>query len=327
MKANVILLSLIALSFSGMAQDPEFSQFYASPIYTNPAMAGTAECDGGGRVGMNYRNQWPNLPGTLVTSSVAWDQHFDKVDGGFAIMATHDVAGEGLLTTTGLSGIYSYRLELTKKITIQMGLEGQYLQRKLDFSKLRFADQIVEGRGFIRNTKEKLIDAPINIPNFSTGMVVFTDKAYAGFAVHNVTEPVQSFYGNSNSVLPRRYTVHAGTQIALDRRRNSRRTLSPNILFMQQSKFTQLNFGFYLTQNNLLTGLWYRQTFGEFHNSDALMILLGFRKDNFKFGYSVDLTVSDARSAAPVSHEISTSLYWCAKKRQPKYREFPCSWK
>lgn len=327
MKAKVTLFAMVLLSISATAQDPEFSQFYASPIYTNPAMAGTGGCDGGGRVNLNYRNQWPSLPGTLVTSSFSWDQHFDKVDGGFAILATHDVAGEGLLTTTGISGIYSYRLDLTKKVTLQFGLEGQYLQRKLDFSKLRFADQIVASRGFHNLTQEQFIDAPIMMPNMSTGMVVFTDNSYAGLAVHNVIEPVQSFYGDRTSRLPRRYTVHAGTRIALDGKVKSTRTLSPNILFMQQNKFTQLNFGFYLTQNQLLTGLWYRQTFGEFNNSDAVLLLVGFKMDNFRFGYSVDLTVSDARAAAPVSHEVSASLYWCSKVRPPKYREFPCSWK
>jgi type IX secretion system PorP/SprF family membrane protein len=327
MKTKLALLIFTFFSLPMMAQDPEFTQFYASPIYTNPAMAGTADCSGGGRASLNYRNQWPNLPGTLVTSAFSWDQHFEKVSGGFAILATHDVAGEGLLTTSALSGIYSYRLELNRKLTIIWAIEGQYIQRKLDFSKLRFADQIVASRGFINKTNEQLIDAPIIMPNMSTGMVLFTDRVYAGIAVHNVIEPIQTFYQNTDSKLPRRYTVHAGSKIPLDRRKNSQRTLSPNILFMLQNKFTQLNLGFYYTERSFLTGLWYRQTFGEFHNADALMLLVGFKKDNFKFGYSVDFTVSDAQAAAPVSHEISTSMQWCPQKKPPKYREFPCAWK
>jgi type IX secretion system PorP/SprF family membrane protein len=327
MRKGLIILLLGLLSGHIHAQDPEFSQFYASPIYTNPAMAGTGQCDGGGRAVLNYRNQWPKLPGTIVTSAFSWDQHFENVNGSFAVLATHDVAGEGLLTTSALSGIYSYRLEVNRKLTIQWGLEGQYIQRKLDFSKLRFADQIVPSRGFIKITQEQFIEAPIIMPNFSTGMVMFTDKMYAGVAVHNIIEPVQSFYGDVTSVLPRRYTIHGGSRIALDRRKVPQRTISPNILFMLQNKFTQLNFGFYYTERSFVTGLWYRQTFGEYYNSDAMMLLVGFKKDNFKFGYSVDFTVSDAQSAAPVSHEISTSMYWCPKKQGPKYRVFPCAWK
>lgn len=309
------------------AQDPEFSQFYASPIYTNPAMAGTGNCAGGGRVSANYRNQWPSLPGTLVTSAISWDQSYEGINGAIAVLATHDVAGEGLLTTSTLSGIYTYRVELNRHVTLQMALEGEYINRRIDFSKLRFADQIVATRGFVDPTNEPLIDAPIMMPNASTGMLVYTDYSYAGVAVHNLIEPVQSFYGDSESVLPRRYTVHAGTNIGLDKRVNPRKVLSPNMLFMLQNKFTQLNFGMYYRNNEFISGLWYRQTFGEFMNSDALMLLVGFRKNNFQFGYSVDFTVSDARSAAPMSHEISASTFWCAKGRAPKYRVFPCAWK
>ena len=63
------------------AQDPEFTQFYAAPVYTNPAMAGTGTCNGGGRVALNYRNQWPSLPGTFITTSASYDQHFDNIGG------------------------------------------------------------------------------------------------------------------------------------------------------------------------------------------------------------------------------------------------------
>ena len=53
---------LLFLLFTGIkmavGQEPEFSQFYASPVYTNPAMAGTAFCgrQSTGRFSLNYRN-------------------------------------------------------------------------------------------------------------------------------------------------------------------------------------------------------------------------------------------------------------------------------
>lgn len=318
------LLLLLFVSGSVYAQDPEFTQFYATPVYTNPAMAGTGQCDGGGRAVINYRNQWPSLPGTFVTTAFSWDQHFDKIGGGLGILASRDVAGEGLLTTQAISGIYSYQLRVNRKFTMRFGLEAQFMQRKIDFSKLRFADQIQANRGFVLPTQEPLINDPINMPNFSTGLLGYTKNFYAGVAVHNLIEPVQSFYGDSKSKLPRRYTVHSGLVVPLDKRRNPNSTISPNILFMLQNKFTQLNFGFYYNKGPLVTGLWYRQTFGEFKNSDAVMFLVGFRKDKFKFGYSVDFTVSDARSAAPASHEVSAAIEWCAPTRPRRFKPLSC---
>src|SRR5690606_27230107 len=72
------------------AQDPQFTQFYANPLYLNPAFAGTARCP---RVVMNYRNQWPALTGTFVTTSASYDQHVDGMMGGLGRLVTHDQAG------------------------------------------------------------------------------------------------------------------------------------------------------------------------------------------------------------------------------------------
>ena len=63
---------------------------------------------------------------------------------------------------------------------------------------------------------------------------------------------------------------------------------------------------------------------GEYRNADALILLLGFRKDKFKFGYSYDVTVSDARGAVLGSHEISAGIEWCAKKPNRKFPKNPC---
>src|SRR5690554_7910039 len=85
------------LIFSGLntkayAQDPQFSQFYANPIYLNPAFAGSHGCP---RFAVNYRNQWPALSGTFVTYSASYDQYFKSIAGGVGVIATHDQQGKG----------------------------------------------------------------------------------------------------------------------------------------------------------------------------------------------------------------------------------------
>jgi type IX secretion system PorP/SprF family membrane protein len=325
----MILVStfFMVLASDGFTQDPEFTQFYASPLYTNPAMAGTGKCNrggGGARAAINYRNQWPGMPGGFAaTTAFSFDRDFDAINGGLGVLAMRDVAGEGLLTTTSISGIYSYRLDLSNKWFMRFGLEGQMMQRSIDWSRLRWEDQISATRGFVKPTKEPTVTNTITTPNFSSGMLLYSERFYAGAAVHNMIEPVQSFYGD-NAYLPRRYTVHFGSVIPLDRRQTDEHTFSPNALFMAQGQFTQLNVGFYVNRGPLVTGVWFRQTFGEANNADAVMLLLGFRKDKFKFGYSYDMTVDSKRPAARGSHEISTTLEWCPRKRSTKPRLYPC---
>ncbi len=309
-----------------MAQDPEFTQFYAAPVYTNPAMAGTAFCNrmSAGRFSVNYRNQWPSLPGTFRTFNASYDQHFDKIGGGIGLMANYDRAGSGLLTTTSFSGVYSYVLPVNKTFFFRGGIQASFVNKHIDHSKLKWGDQIHPTRGFVLPTQEPQANASVAFPNFAAGILAYNELFYAGIAVHNITEPVQSFYSNNDGIVPRRYTFHTGVVIPLDKKRFSQVTLSPNALFMMQQNFTQLNFGFYVNKGPIVTGLWYRQTLGTFGNSDALMVLLGFRKDRLKIGYSYDITVSSARSAVPGSHEISASVDWCLRDRPIKFKPIRC---
>jgi len=300
---TLLLVALLGIG-SLKAQDPEFTQFYANKLYLNPAFAGTG---GGPRFSLNYRNQWPSISNAFETYSVSYDQHFDAIGGGVGVQAWHDRAGDGELTTTVVSAMYSYNLNVTRDFTIKAGLQASGYTRSVDFSKLRFEDQIDPRRGFVRPTQEPL---PKNgtetidpYPDFSAGFMGFTEKYYAGFSVHHITEPTQSFYNNPNNTLPRKFTGHVGMMLPLDNAaRNPESFISPNIMYQRQGKFTQVNVGGYYIHKFFVTGLWFRQTAP---NSDALMALVGLKKDPFKIGYSYDLTVSEARPAAKGSHEIS----------------------
>ncbi|MES2616600.1 MAG: type IX secretion system membrane protein PorP/SprF [Bacteroidota bacterium] len=316
----------LALASSLKAQDPEFTQFYAAPVYTNPAMAGSAFCgrNPAGRFSVNYRNQWPSLPGTFRTFNACYDQHVDAIGGGIGLMATYDRAGAGLLTTTAISGVYSYVMPINRHFYVRAGLQASFVNKAIDYSKLRFGDQIDPTQGFVKLTNEPKPYSSVNFPNFGAGFLAYSEKFYAGFAVHNITQPVQSFYSNNDGIVPRRYTFHSGVVIPLDRKKHSQATISPNALFMMQQNFTQVNFGFYVNKGPIVTGLWYRQTLGTYGNSDAVMVLLGFRKDRFKFGYSYDITVSSARSAAPGSHEVSAAVDWCLTDKAIKHKPPRC---
>lgn len=327
---KTLLLFLIVLLGSGIiySQDPELTQYYAAPIYTNPAMAGNAFCSNtaAGRFSINYRNQWPGLPGTYRTMAASFDQHVDEINGGLGFLALYDRAGAGKLTSTSLSAIYAYVLPLSERkgFYLRAGIQATFTQKSIDFDRLKWGDQIDPIRGFIYQTGEKLETERVNYPNFSAGLIGYSSKFYAGLAVHNITEPNESFYESDNANVPRRLTFHSGAVIPLDKRKVAQNTISPNVLFMNQETFTQMNLGFYINRGPLVTGLWFRQAFGHYKTSDALMVLFGFRKDRFKFAYSFDLTVSSARSAVPMSHEVSATLEWCIPKVPKRFKPMRC---
>ena len=56
-----LILIIIILSIEGLkGQDPHFSQYYANPLYLNPALAGSQICP---RLAFNFRSQWPSITG------------------------------------------------------------------------------------------------------------------------------------------------------------------------------------------------------------------------------------------------------------------------
>ena len=61
----------VALAGALNAQDPNFSQFFASPLSLNPALTG--KFDGSFRVAGNYRNQWPTINNAFVTKTASID--------------------------------------------------------------------------------------------------------------------------------------------------------------------------------------------------------------------------------------------------------------
>ena len=69
-----IFLGLAAVS-PAYAQDPQYSQYYAAPLYLNPAMAGAEQM---GRVGFNYRNQWPSIDAQFTTFSAYYDTYMPE---------------------------------------------------------------------------------------------------------------------------------------------------------------------------------------------------------------------------------------------------------
>lgn len=302
--------------FSAFAQDPQFTQFYANPLYLNPAFAGTARCP---RVALNYRNQWPALSGTFVTTSASYDQDVRGIMGGLGLLVTNDQAGKGTLNTTTVSGIYSYTQAINRKFSIKAGFQATYFQKSLDWNKLTFGDMIDPHRGFIYTTNDVPRGGSVSNADFSAGLLGYTDIFFVGFAAHHLTEPNESLIVGE-SKMPMKITAHAGAAIPMGMKGKygtPKTRLSPNILYQQQAAFRQLNIGMYVDHGPIMAGIWYR-------SRDAFIALIGFHTERFKFGYSYDITTSKLTTATAGSHEVSLTMQFDCKKKRRRVRTVPC---
>src|SRR6185295_8896805 len=97
-----------------------FTQFYAAPLFLNPAFAGANVC---ARFSTNYRNQWPNIKKAYITEVVSFDQSILGRNSGVGILLVNDKAGSGELRSTKFAGQYSYEAMLTRRLAIRFGVE------------------------------------------------------------------------------------------------------------------------------------------------------------------------------------------------------------
>ncbi len=294
-------LFFASILLSANAQDAELSQFYNSPLYTNPAFAGLS---GGNRVALNYRNQWQ---GTFTSYAAAFDANLPKIKSGLGILVFSDQLAYGALQTNSALLSYAFHTKLNYNWTMSFGMQAGIKQGQVDWNKFLFADAINPVTGMVGSSAEKTPgNATVLYPDFNAGAIAYSDNSFAGLAIHNLNRPNYSFngYNGDGSRLGTKITLHGGTVLKPNPKIKDL-IISPNIMVMFQSRFTQVNFGFYISKASFLTGLWFRQTA---HNSDALIAMVGFRKNNFKFCYSYDFTVSSQQWVNPGSHEVS--LIW-----------------
>lgn len=316
MKKIITAVSFLFIFGNVSAQDPTFTQFYANPLYLNPALAGSNNC---GRIASNYRNEWPQLTGNYITYSASYDQYFKNISGGFGILATHDQQGQGTIKTTMLGLIYSYHLTLTRKWKWLFGARAAWYQKSLDWDKLTFGDMIDPRRGFIYATGDVPRGGTRGFFDASFGTVIYNKNFFAGAAVHHLNTPNESMI-IGDSKLPMRITAHMGAEIQLGAKSKYSNTTSimPNVIYQYQNGFQELSVGTYIKYGAFNAGAWYR-------NRDAFILTIGINTGKFRLGYSYDVTVSKLNNGVSGgSHEISLGFNLKCKKSVQKFRMISC---
>ena len=321
MKILAVFSFLLVFSTTANAQDPAFSQFYANPLYLNPAFAGAFN-GGCPQTTLNYRDQWPGIGRTYVTTAASYDQHFNSLGGGIGILVMNDRSGDGNIMTNAVSLMYSYHLEVNRKFSVKAGFEASYRMLNLDWSELTFGDMIDPKYGFIYPTQEDIVNNPnkVSYPDFSAGFIGYSENLFFGFAAHHLTQPNQGFI--SESQLPTKLTAHIGGNFALSRYRNSVTTISPNFLYQKQQDFQQFNYGVYVNKGPIVGGLWARHSV---KNVDSFILMVGLIQDAFKFGYSYDITLSNLKNSNTLgAHELSFTLFMPCRSRSKSFNTISC---
>ena len=300
------IIYLVGLSFiiltDSFGQDPTFSQFYANALYLSPSFAGATNEY---RFAVNYRDQWPAVPGVFNTYSISFDKAMPNFNSGIGVLATYDVAGSGNLSTTNIGLLYSYDFNINKEWHIRPGVNFKFYYLGLDIGKLVFNSQIT-GSG----TSPSITPPPFsNVADidFATSALVYNSRTWAGFTLDHLLTPKTSFYGN-DATLPVKFNFYGGTQILKQTRlrQKTQEILSVAINFQKQGKFYQSDLGLYFYKDPIIFGIWYRGIpLVTSQAGDAIIGLIGIKTKQLHIGYSYDFTISSLIGSTGGAHEIS----------------------
>lgn len=329
-----IWIGLMALAIMLKAQDPQFSQFNANPLYLNPALTGFF--DGDYRLAANYRSQWGSFTNTYRTAAASAELSLFKgqlKDDNFAVGLHfyNDVAGTAAFGSNQLTLSIGYRKQLGRKVKHTLGIGGQFnmIGQRIDTEKLIFDNQyngievdpdLLSGESVAGSSGLK--------PDATIGLLyqIMPNKyanVYVGVAYSHILQPTISLLSSANYRLEPKYTAHAGGKFQATRTIN----FLPSVMYSQQGTARQINAGTYLQfvmeyrddgDVAFALGAW-----GRVSNITPDAVIIGARLDFIRFalGLSYDVnvsklnTVSNSRGAYELSL-IYTGVFTTVGKRR-----------
>lgn len=319
MRKGILLYILIFVCIINLyTQDPQFSQFYANPLYLAPSFAGAVE---GERLTANYRNQWVTLV-PFVTYHVGYDKYFSDFNSGVGIIGMKDVIGRSELGTTRLSLLYSYDFLIMHTWHIRPGLSFSYIEHGIHNYDLNSIFDIMgqPSQGSIYDfEKARNIDV-------GTSVIAYTKNLWFGTTLDHLIKPDISL-STLKAPLPIKFSLYGGVELVRKGKllKPKDETMTFAFLFKSQNYQNQLDLGIYWHKVPLVIGLWYRgiPPFNS-QRGDAFILLMGYKTRYFNIGYSFDLTISNLISHAYATHEVSMSVKFRLPKRRKKIESIPC---
>ncbi len=323
----ILILSFVFIRSMALAQDPNFTQYYATPMLINPAMTGVFRGDV--RVSSTYRNQWPTIQNPFVTGMVSLDASAfknylnDKDFAGLGFTGMFDNTNNGGLKSSQLTGSFSYHKALDYEGIhhIGIGFQGAYTNTSVDYSKFVFGSQLTS-TGFDPTlpTGEATSGFSSAYFDYSVGLlysgIAWDNNIYFGGSVFHLNQPKTVFNGNVNSIAPR-FTLQAGGDFLT----GAENKFYLSSLFMKSGNAQVISlgavYGYTLMtdyeESSLMLGAFYRY-------NDAISPYVGFHIGNFSSGLTYDVNISKNKNATLTRGGFEFSLKYVFSNYSTDYK-------
>ncbi len=176
MKNLLVLIIMVFVSFQAMGQqDPMFTKYMFNSLHYNPAYAGSHEHLS---MALLHRTQWINFQGAPNTQTFTAHTPLRENRVGVGLSLMHDQIGVTRTSSANLS--YAYRIPLSKKAKLSVGIQGGMTNWRADWQKLD-----------LENSVDPAFDGDVQskwLPNFGFGLYFQTKRFYTGLSSPHLIE-------------------------------------------------------------------------------------------------------------------------------------------
>jgi len=305
-RSLMALMLAVLTAVAVNAQDLHFSQWFNSPLTTNPANTGfIPEADY--RLGVNYRNQWSSIMSIPYKTMSIWgDVQLlrDRIESGWlgvGGLILRDVAGSGSLTSTKIYGSVAYHQMVSDAHLLSAGFNIGWSNKRINSADLKFPDQF-DGRFFDSKIPTSVVlDNPsVNYFDVQAGLnyAYFPNEflyVNGGISAAHLNRARESFFDtdidNTDNRISMRYTAFVNASYKM----NDDVIVNPMAYYTRQASSSELVAGGNLQYNlsgdgesQLIGGLYLRP-------GDAVIPVVGFQWKNLKLMFSYDATTSSLK--------------------------------
>ncbi|HLP12951.1 MAG TPA: PorP/SprF family type IX secretion system membrane protein [Flavobacteriales bacterium] len=314
MKKIISIFFLFVNAALVSAQDAHYTQFENSPFYINPGSAGMPEY-GDFRGNLNTRNQWHKLVKPSRTTTMSFDAPILKYLGespsksylGVGGYFSSAAAGDAKTKQSGYGLIVSGITTIGNNKFLGLGIGAGRGSMRANLSNATWDEQY---DGYQYNSSlpvSESLDGAYRASywDFSTGLNYMAihrktgNSTNIGISYLHFTNPRLKKTDLINGRVDPRLVFHMRTEINMEIPHFLPIYLIPRLLFGHQGVHNEIQAGLsvFVVTNHISQTLSFHHKEGievgaMYRHNDAVGILAGYKKENWKLGVGYDITIS-----------------------------------
>jgi type IX secretion system PorP/SprF family membrane protein len=285
-----ILLTLSFTMLIGYAlsqQQPVISQYMLNPYYFNPAYTGSGELY---NFSFLHRSQWSGYKdyngntGAPKLQLLTARMNIDSTGHAIGVLMSRDKLGD--ITTYQAQLSYAYRIRLSRKSTLTLGLRGGMVTKSIDYDKyiVKHPDDDLLHQGKQSETQ----------PDVTLGLWFDSQKFFTGVSLKGMV--VQSHFSTFGLSNEKMIVGTAGYRFNLQ----GQWKITPTVQLMTTTHQTSVQASALTEYSN---ALWFG---GAYRQNDAATLFLGFAmlEKKLRLNYAFDYTTGNMSLKTSTSHEV-----------------------